>query len=682
MPTTKHNIDSDEVALTGVLDEFRTALREEIQAARTYEANNPVELRNGKRIAKIGNNFQYLFQIENALNLPGDTPGDLLVPDSPPLNVMVVSIDGLAITLSIPEDIGDFVPNARLRSNLTYLMIKLIERIENYANKANPVGERIRGEAPISGSEPAITLPDFFNQYQQKAIASSIGRDTTFIWGPPGTGKTQTIGEIGYLLYERNRSVLVVSHTNTAVDQAILRIGERIPPSELEKGKAIRIGDPKDERLRNYPDLLLDTHVARRSEVLSKNLDELKNQLETEKTESVKQSRLIDLCEWVDSSLSTIQKMVVALQEIRNDDNEVADLKERYFALIGKKAFWEEARNKANLINKQIERKGDLEHNIRRLSSEISDLEMTLAQKAEGIAEEKNLLNQTNSTGWLTRKWKGLPGPEEQETKIEQLEKTFGQLGIELDEKKEKYTTFKSVFRRMNHEIDVFRDQYGGMPQEIYREALKYNNTIQDLTKNINEKTELIKTSRIQLETQLKERLYVLIDAKLVERRPETAEAMLDEIISAHEKAKSKVEGHNLESLKEKQGEINKKIVSIESEIKEIEEQLQKIEEIIISEAEIVATTLTRAYLRESLQARRFDTVILDEASMAPIPALWIAAGLAQTNAVVVGDPKQLPPIVISEKESAKKWLGRDIFDEAGLKSYTTSEQHLGLAQK
>ena len=50
MPQSNHNIDSDEVVLTGVLDEFRTALREEVQAARAYEASNAVELRNGKRI--------------------------------------------------------------------------------------------------------------------------------------------------------------------------------------------------------------------------------------------------------------------------------------------------------------------------------------------------------------------------------------------------------------------------------------------------------------------------------------------------------------------------------------------------------------------------------------------------------------------------------------------------------
>ena len=104
---------------------------------------------------------------------------------------------------------------------------------------------------------------------------------------------------------------------------------------------------------------------------------------------------------------------------------------------------------------------------------------------------------------------------------------------------------------------------------------------------------------------------------------------------------------------------------------------MKKVEEIVISSADIIATTLTSAYLRDSIQSRRFDTVILDEASMAPIPALWIAAGLSDGNAVVVGDPKQLPPIVISEKGLAKKWLGKDIFKQADLTSYSDKAPYL-----
>jgi superfamily I DNA and/or RNA helicase len=54
---------------------------------------------------------------------------------------------------------------------------------------------------------------------------------------------------------------------------------------------------------------------------------------------------------------------------------------------------------------------------------------------------------------------------------------------------------------------------------------------------------------------------------------------------------------------------------------------------------------------------------MLDEASMAPIPALWLAARLADSNVVVVGDVRQLPPIKQSRHPLAQKWLGRDIFD-------------------
>ena len=99
----------------------------------------------------------------------------------------------------------------------------------------------------------------------------------------------------------------------------------------------------------------------------------------------------------------------------------------------------------------------------------------------------------------------------------------------------------------------------------------------------------------------------------------------------------------------------------MDSEIEGIDEALKMVEDLVIAHATVVATTLTRAYLRDSIQSRRFDTVILDEASMAPIPALWVAASLAGCNAVVVGDFKQLPPIVLSESELAKKWLGRRI---------------------
>ena len=52
---------------------------------------------------------------------------------------------------------------------------------------------------------------------------------------------------------------------------------------------------------------------------------------------------------------------------------------------------------------------------------------------------------------------------------------------------------------------------------------------------------------------------------------------------------------------------------------------------------------------------------------MAPIPALYVAASLADQNALAVGDFKQLPPIVQSGHDLSVRWLGRDVFEVAGI---------------
>lgn len=671
------NNETEDVELDGVLSEFRTALQEEIQAARVFESSNAVELKNGRRIAKVGKNFQYLFEIENALNLPGDTPGDLMVPGSPPINVIIVSLEGLAITISIPEDIGSFVPSARLKSNLTYLMKILIERIEGYADKSNPVGERIMGAQPVSGSDLHIELQNEYNQFQQQAVASSIGRDTTFIWGPPGTGKTQTIGEIGFQLYERKRPILLVSHTNTAVDQAILRIGGKIHNDDLENGKAIRVGDPKDDRLLQNPNLLLQTHVDRRSEELAKKRDELKLELVQSSQELLKLSRFIDLCEWVQSSKASIQILINDLKDIKETEKEILDLKGKLSEVVQKRAFFQEAVLKARELKKSILQKGEIEEHITQAKKDIYNLEKSLQEKADEISKDKNVLNETKSVGWLSRQWNGLPSPDDQESKVQKLEAEYGQLGIQIDQTRNRLLNLESELSRIIQAINHFQQKYGGTPYELHHQASENESIIKDLTQIIRKKADSAKKSRLKLERSLKQKIQALKDAKLVDSIPETAEKMLKLVIETYKKTKTKVAGVDLDSLKDQQDHLNDRISTIEIELDEIEETLKKIEEIIISEAEIVATTLTRAYLRESIQSRRFDTVVLDEASMAPIPALWIAAGLADNNAVVVGDPKQLPPIVISEKDLAKKWLGRDIFEEAGLTNYNLQAQHL-----
>lgn len=83
----------------------------------------------------------------------------------------------------------------------------------------------------------------------------------------------------------------------------------------------------------------------------------------------------------------------------------------------------------------------------------------------------------------------------------------------------------------------------------------------------------------------------------------------------------------------------------------------------VVGEARVVMCTLTNAYLSPLMKSQRFDVVIAEEAGMAALPPLFYAACLGQDKAIMVGDPRQLPPIVHSRDERVQRAIGRSVFD-------------------
>ncbi|MBF0548775.1 MAG: AAA family ATPase [Candidatus Riflebacteria bacterium] len=67
-----------------------------------------------------------------------------------------------------------------------------------------------------------------------------------FLWGPPGTGKTTTIGkQVSVNICEDFERILVVSTTNRATDEVALAIGRAVRSSNprfLNEGRILRIG--------------------------------------------------------------------------------------------------------------------------------------------------------------------------------------------------------------------------------------------------------------------------------------------------------------------------------------------------------------------------------------------------------------------------------------------------------
>jgi superfamily I DNA and/or RNA helicase len=85
----------------------------------------------------------------------------------------------------------------------------------------------------------------------------------------------------------------------------------------------------------------------------------------------------------------------------------------------------------------------------------------------------------------------------------------------------------------------------------------------------------------------------------------------------------------------------------------------------VVDEARLILSSLTNAYFSPLMENQRFDVVIVEEASMAVLPALFYAACLGYRKTIMVGDPCQLPSIVQSDAEYVRKVMGRNIFEVA-----------------
>ncbi len=99
--------------------------------------------------------------------------------------------------------------------------------------------------------------------------------------------------------------------------------------------------------------------------------------------------------------------------------------------------------------------------------------------------------------------------------------------------------------------------------------------------------------------------------------------------------------------------------------IGELRQTLKESRESIVSQARVVFSTLASLNVHPMLEGQTFDTVVLEEAGMAVLPAVFLAAARARLQVVVVGDPRQLPSILSSRNAAARKILGRSIFEVA-----------------
>lgn len=168
--------------------DFRFAINNEVDYLKST-GGRKYRIIDGERIPSQNGEFVYAFDTDTDLHFPDGTAIKLWFPDNI-VNAYVISCEDFTILIRTMEYIGESVESVEFTSEQWHLLESLMDRLD----EMNPSNESLSYEIACNGRKK-ITQWQSIKKGQNQAFNQSISEKITFIWGPPGTGKTETLGQ-------------------------------------------------------------------------------------------------------------------------------------------------------------------------------------------------------------------------------------------------------------------------------------------------------------------------------------------------------------------------------------------------------------------------------------------------------------------------------------------------------
>lgn len=249
---------------------FLAAIDAELRAIRA-DGGSRIELGKRKHLGQDSSGTHYYqFRARTEVGPPDDSPIEVETGQAR-VSGCLVRTDGFNVVVALQAELPTSVDGSdTLITDPTFILAQLRVRLEQVLNPSS----RVRYNTDLalqllqsSGPEdPDLLVPESYtkglNAEQSSALQKALTRDLTFIWGPPGTGKTFTLANIIAAFLDQGKDVLLLAHSNVAVDTVMLRIA-RLPEVQtlIEGGKIVRTGYPRLEALKQM-DTILGQRIA------------------------------------------------------------------------------------------------------------------------------------------------------------------------------------------------------------------------------------------------------------------------------------------------------------------------------------------------------------------------------------------------------------------------------------
>jgi superfamily I DNA and/or RNA helicase len=449
--------------------EFITALQKEIDAVKKGKGGSVARVFNGRLLRESSGHFIYVFHLENFLAVMDDTPAEIEI-RGVKYQCQIVSIQSPEIEIAVERNLGNSITEARIQTNLWFLLEMLRQKFEESLadiTKFKMSEQLFSGESNLISEDPGeikySVLPGKIpNDSQKNAVALSFRNSLAIIWGPPGTGKTTTIAQAVEAHINAGRKVLLVSHANAAVDQALIDVAEHLKDSLYREGKLVRMGICHLQELQdNYPLVILDKIVENPAQTLIQEKTKL----------TMERERIKDFL----SDYDNINNQHNLLQSLNKEKRTVADF------LAG-------------------------------LSRQLDKISNNLKQNLELQRQNKEKLVKAKQAGFLKRIFWGLD-PAKIQSRIDQLSYLIDADQGKVPELGKKITENNRIL----HEKEA---EYHNLKREIENKLAKFNLTLESLqnqSDGFKKRLDILISRTGEINKQIEQmQRQILFEAKLI----------------------------------------------------------------------------------------------------------------------------------------------------------------------
>jgi hypothetical protein len=467
-----------------------------------------------------------------------------------------------------------------------------------------------------------LVLPESTSDEQSQAVHGMLQNSLSYVWGPPGTGKSRMVLSSGVAhCVDVGETVLVLAPTNLAVDHALDAVIERLANPNL----VLRLGTPTPQFMERHPNCCEAEVFKRQVDEATKKMDDAEKEIARHGEASELASRAAGCDAAIESVLNTLKVRKSGIAELTPQLVELESVGARAQQLL--------ERNRAD---------------VARLSGQRSSLAYEALTKQLAIIESDHIS--------LIQEFKALERQERSITWFERL---------------------TSKPRKIAHSMkacDARRSSVEGtlLSLRLKHESVKpEHEAIEAALKLVEREVALSGNEARRVYTALKamrDRLANLVQGV------EAKQTELAELQEQQKSTKAKLEGSLNEPAR------SQRICQLRAEIDRYQETINAYQQDLASKRVLGMTLDGFIGMTLGKGTLKADRVFVDEAAYAPLAKVIPLLSL-HCPITLLGDHMQLPPVCENDNDEVIQsyWAQRSIFLED---AFEVGDNHEELAAR